>query len=249
MFSLKNVGMSILAFGAFTCQWGYAANIIVDGSFESANLTTSSKGILSGALPGSPSWTVSSDTSADFGVNIIDNITKYFGQAIPADPLLVGSNDLAGAHAAYFFNDNGTVTLSQQLSLSSGVTYQAGWDLLAAFTGEGNAGNPTLSIMIGTTALGSFDVSKLPIPTSATDATAWTNVNYNFTVPTTGAYDLSFIFAAPGKVAKDVVVDRVYVERADQTGAVPEPSYFLGIGAILAACCIFRRRPLDNARR
>jgi hypothetical protein len=219
----------------------FAANLIVDGSFENAAVNTGA-GYSSGAITGSPSWTVSSG-GAQSGVLIeVPSVSSSY--PAPKDPLTVGSPDLGGNQIAYFTTDTGTVTVSQTLTLLAGTHYHVGYDLIQLFAGQANPASATMTVVINGVTLGSTNTSQLPAGSSSTDASAWKNFSFAFT-PTTTSNTISFTFSTGGGTAKDIGLDRVFTEVV-----TPEsPSLFVTLFFVASIAGIETLRHRDrNAR-
>lgn len=225
---------------------GNAADLLSDGSFESANLVPNSGGadvngftafgVVNGTLPGSPSWTVATLAGTqNRGAMVASTIANtYFGVNLPADPLTSGLASLAGGtKVIYLIGDDEIVTLSQTVSgLVIGESYNFGFDAAATWTGAFNPANATLKAGIGGVEF-STSSAALPTPTSASSTNSWTHFQGTFTASATSA---NFLFTytglgSPSNNAKDILIDRVFVAPV----TVPEPSTLtMALASILA---------------
>jgi len=136
--------------------------------------------------------------------------TGAFGEAVPVDNAVSKSPDAAGKHGAYFVSDMSHQGLQQSIFLKPGK-YQIGFDYYAPRNGFNNANDATFSGTIAGVTLVSAKVSAGPV-------TTWTNYSGNVNLTTAGVRTITFQFDTSAAPAKDVVIDRVYVN------AVPEPA-------------------------
>jgi hypothetical protein len=224
---------SVLAAGAFA-----GPNLVTNGSFETGDLTGWTQ-------TGTPIvYSASNPQQNPISVITYGPGTNYptgaYGEAVnaPADATL--SPDAAGSHGAYFVDDHAVNQgLSQSVFLLAG-NYEIGFDVYAPANGYANANDARFTASIANVMLANYMVSTKP-------ETTWTNYEADATVLTSGFYDVSFLFNTPGLgVAKDVVVDRVFVLAGGNGGTVvvPEPDTIalLGIAAMGLVATRFRRK-------
>jgi hypothetical protein len=227
---LKNLALALLMPLLASAS---AINLLTDGSFEGATLTT---GAPTGALAGSTSWNVSYANNPESKLSVVAyGATGTFGDVFVADPLTVGSPDAPAVQGVYLYNDTGDVVFSQNINLTAGHSYEVSFDAYLVWSGRNNPGNPVVSTSMNGSPLVSFDLGTLPVPATVSDATAWKHLYSTFTPTTTGSYTFAFDFSGPGGgAAKDILVDRFYVGDVVST---PEPATvsLLAIGLALAA--------------
>lgn len=222
-----------------------ATNLLTNGSFENYSGGATSNGTTYGTSS-SPltitGWTVTksagaSNTGDGVSIQSIPGTTR-FGNPATADNATSISSDAAGTHAAYFYDDTATETLSQSVSLTAGQTYSIGFDYTQVQTG--NSGPFTLTAMFGNQQISSATSA------SALPAGQWFNVAQTFVASTTGTYDFNFTYNSGAAAAADAMVDRVYVQAVP--GAVPEPaSWAMMIGGFGMVGGAMRRRRANIA--
>lgn len=177
-----------------------AANLVTNGSFENG-LTGFT--LIGTESQGFPPVAITYGAAQPYP-------TGAYGEAVPADNATSLSSDPVGTHAAYFVSDFSAQGLQQSIFLKPGI-YKIGFDYYAPANGYANANDAQFSGTIAGVTLVSTFVSKNP-------ATTWINYSGTTKVTTAGVQDVTFLFNTNGAPAKDVVIDRVYIE------AVPEPA-------------------------
>jgi hypothetical protein len=197
-----------------------AGNLISNGSFESG-LTGWS--IVGTEGQGFPPVAITYGSATGYP-------TGAFGEAVPADDSASLSSDAVGTRAAYFVSDlSASQGLKQSVFLNAG-TYAIGFSYYAPANGYANPVDARFSGSIGGITLVNALVSAGPV-------TDWIAISGLTTITTAGFYDAEFLFTTNGVPAKDVVIDRVYID------AVPEPASWAmliaGFGLVGAAA---RRR-------
>ena len=244
---IRGTILASLALGASLASSGLvnAANLLTDGSFESAPLGTTTSGSIGDGAGG---WSVTSTGTNILGLIVAGTAATgqtYFGATLPADPLTSGLAQAAGTHVAYFAGDTETDTLTQTITLTAGTTYQVGFDITPTFTGGSNPGLATISAKFGSTLLFSTTTAGLSTPTTETDNSTWTHFDFNFTPTSGGAATFGFAFSTNQSPSQDVLIDRVYVATAAEIpGSVPEPASLVvaASGLIsLGVFCLARR--------
>ena len=212
---------------AFSASAAHATvNLLTNGSFETGNFA---------------GWTVvnsesSSGTGSAAPVVIAYNQasgypTGAYGELVPTDNAAGNpSPDAAGLYGAYFVSDFANPqSISQTVTLLSGVNYTFGFDVYKPANGDANPNGATFTASLDGSPFASFTASSLPVTTWQTFSGA-----NSFTPTTTGPF--SFSFTSNGYPAKDFVIDRVYLTATDSIGAVPEPASWammlLGFGGI-----------------
>lgn len=198
-----------------------ASNLVTNGSFES----------------GLDGWTVIGSESQGYPPVAITygEAVPYpdgaFGEAVPPDNAVSLSLDPVGTRAAYFVSDfSAGQGLQQSVFLNPGK-YNIGFSYYAPANGYANGNDARFSGTVGGVTLVNALVSAGP-------STTWLNFTGLANIVAAGNYDVAFVFDTNGFPAKDVVIDRVYIQ-----AAVPEPQSWAmliaGFGLIGAAA---RRR-------
>jgi hypothetical protein len=215
-----------------------AANLVLNGSFESFTLDSSSR-----ALPNN--WTIGGIDTQNFPpVSILYNSatgypTGAFGEAVPPNNAPTNSPDAVGLRAAYFVSDlANNQSLSQNVFLNPG-TYQIGFSAYAPRNGFNNAGDATFEGIVASISLANYSVS-------GGVAATWRTFSGSTTIATAGNYDVRFVFNTNLVPSKDVVIDQVYIiEGNPPVGEIPEPSTYALMLAGLAALGFVARRRLS----
>jgi len=268
---IRKVSMALALAGVLQMASGTQAGVtdlLVDGSFEAANLNptpgsnyvhagtgANDFGTTSGALPGSPSWTVTSSGGTGNGVMIggVAGSTNigYFGPSpgysLPADPLTSGAtNESAGIHVAYFVGDGETVSLSQTLTgLTAGKTYTFGFDAAVTWSSRNNRNESQLLAVIGGNTVLTETSASIGLPTSSTSQNSWKHFEGTYTA-IAPSLTFGFVYIGGGNAtsaAKDILVDRVFVGQA-----VPEPGTIALAAIVSGIGGIAYRRTRKNAK-
>lgn len=211
-----------LVLSAATAQ---AGNLVTNGSFESGDLT---------------GWTSAGGGAFPVAVIVTNGVSgSAFGEAIPSDPITLGSPDAGGNYGVYFVDDVAEQTLTQTVHLLAG-SYEIGFDAYAPQNGFNNTNDATFSGTIAGVNLTNFSVH------GQNDPTDWVHFSGIADIGADGDYLVTFDFKPGGNPASDVVVDRVYVVASDQGGGTPigtpEPLTLSLFGAGLAGLGAMRRR-------
>jgi len=221
---------AVLGFAASSAQG--VPNLISNGSFES--------GLTGWTQTGSP--IVSSPSTFPIVAITYGSATPYptgaYGEAVPAPTNATLSPDAAGTRGAYFVDDHAVNQgLSQSIFLAAG-SYRIGFDVYAPANGYANFNDASFSAQIAGITLANYMVSTRT-------STVWTNFSGLATIVNAGFYLASFVFNTPGQgVAKDVVIDRVFVVASDETGGrvIPEPGSLALFGIALVGLATARKR-------
>ncbi len=224
---MKKTILALVVLGGLVGGTAHAANIILNGSFES-DLS---------------SWNVvQTHTGYPVKVIITDGTTgSAFGEAIPVDNATSVSPDAAGTHGVYFVDDKAKQILSQSVFLEAG-NYEIGFDAYIPRNGWGNAGDATFDGTIAEITLADFSVKATP----STEVQKWINYHGFATVATSGSYSAAFTFNTFGGASADVVIDKVYIVKSDQGGTpinpVPEPGSMILLGSGLLGLAGYGRK-------
>jgi PEP-CTERM motif len=228
-----------------------AVNLITNGSFEAAGTTGHN------AIQFPWQYTTTDPTNSSPATIIQYNEptgTPYpvsaFGESIPTNNAPTGSPDAAGNFAAYFVADNAKETLSQSVTLDTGI-YTVGFSAYVPLNGFGNPFNATFD----------GDILDNPVASFSVDGSTpgkWETFSQTIDITTAGVYTATFSFDSrvppgtqpvgnPPFPGGDVVIDQVFVVKGDVTGGgVPEPASWalmiLGFGGAGAALRSQRRR-------
>ena len=230
---MKSVFFGLLAVSAMAATSAAAAgNQLVNGSFE-AGLSGWTLGGVSG--DGFPPVVIPYNTSAGYPGGA-------FGEPIPPDNAATNPGfDPVGDHGVYFVADLAhPQTLSQLVSITSGVNYTFGFDVYLPANGFANVNDATFSATVGGLTFASFSASAQP-------ATTWLHFSSSATAVGSGIGSFDFTYNSFGIPAKDFVIDRVYFSATRDIG-VPEPASWammlVGFGSLGA---VLRRRRADMA--
>lgn len=224
---------AVLGFAASSAQAiTVSTNLISNGSFES--------GLTGWTQTGSP--IVSSASTFPVVAITYGSATPYptgaFGEAVPAPTNATLSPDAAGTHGAYFVDDHAVNQGLTQLVFLAAGSYRIGFDVYAPANGYSNINDASFSAQIAGVTLANYLVSSRP-------STTWTNFSGLATIVNAGFYSASFVFNTPGQgVAKDVVIDRVFVVASNETGGrvIPEPGSLALVGIALVGLAAARKR-------
>ncbi len=198
-----------------------APNLLVDGSFENGISPTIGS-----------TWTVGGTIGAFPVSSFTYSSSLAFGEAVPADPLLIGSPDVfqPNTKGVYFVDDAASQTLSQTFMVTTPGLYQVGFDFYLPRNGFLNANNAVLTVT------GFSLVATLPLASFGPAGTWQNTTSPNISLPA-GSYTYTFTFLGSGFPSKDVIVDRAFVT------AVPEPgTYGMMLAGLLALGFFVRRR-------
>ena len=198
------------------------ANLITNGSFETGNLT---------------GWTVGGTQLAYPPAVVITNGSTgcCFGEAVPADNIVGGSDDAAGTYGVYFVDDIANQTLSQSLFLAVG-SYEIGFDAYGPQNGFNNYFDASFNGTIANVQLANYNVhDQSPL--------VWRHYSGVATIVAAGMYDVTFHYVTTGAPAADVVIDRAYILGTDKPGTtiVPEPMTLALLAAGLLGLVAMRR--------
>jgi hypothetical protein len=216
-------GLAAAAFGLFA-QPAAAANLVVNGSFESGLLGWAIGGV---DLQGFPPVAITYNSATGYP-------TGAFGEAVPPNNAPTNSPDPVGSHAAYFVTDlANNQSLSQTVFLTPG-TYQIGFSAYLPANGFANAGDATFSGEVAGVTLANFAAS------TGTPQT-WETFMGSTTITTAGSYPVQFVFNTNLVPSKDVVIDQVYVIPGDPPLPTPEPATAALFGTSLLGLTFLRR--------
>ena len=204
------------------------ANLLTNGSFETGDLS---------------GWTISGTQIAYAPTVVVTDGVRAccFGEAVPADTVVGGSDDAAGTHGVYFVDDLANQFLTQSIFLTAG-SYDIGFDAYAPYNGNRNPGDARFTGTIAGVTLADYTVKTLDTPG------VWFNYSGLANVLSDGFYDVSFNFQTFGGASADVVIDRVYINASTGTGGtpvgVPEPASLalLGFTAAFFILAVWRFR-------
>lgn len=205
----------LIAFGVLSLAGTAAqANLITNGSFEDG---------LNGWATGGSQQTYLPE------VVVTDGATGCcFGEAVPVDNVVGGSDDPAGTYGVYFVDDIADQWLTQSVFLAAG-SYEIGFDAYAPLNGFKNHFDALFNGTIADVVLADYSVH------SQNDPQNWLHYSGIANVVTAGNYDVTFRYLTEGAPAADVVIDRAYILASTESGGttigVPEPATL----ALLAA--------------
>jgi hypothetical protein len=236
-----------IAAAAFSLLAGTAApahatviNYVTNGSFETysvLNNVTSFGGwaVSTGSGASNPGYGPESATT--------DSVTKNrFGDIVVPDNATSPSPDAAGTHALYFVDDVAYQSVTQQVYLPAAGVYEVGFDAMNTTSGSGNKYDSTVvALMAGVTVVSGN--------TTIFGTNSWTHFSANATVSTPGYYAVQFAFQGGSAPAKDVFIDKVYVNNPSVLPgggviipAIPEPWTLPLLASGLAGLAALRRR-------
>jgi hypothetical protein len=229
--SLKNAirvscGLAAAAALGLVAQPVAAANLVMNGSFESGLLDWTIGGV---DLQGYPPVAITYNSATGYP-------TGAFGEAVPPNNAPTNSPDPVGSYAAYFVSDlANNQSLSQSVFLTPG-TYQIGFSAYLPANGFANAGDATFSGEVAGVTLANF------IASAGTPQT-WKTFEGSTTITTAGNYPVQFVFNTNQVPSKDVVIDQVYVIPGDPPLPAPEPATVALFGTgLLGLACLRRLR-------
>ena len=216
-----------------------AANLIVNGSFETGDFTGFTH---SNANNDSPAVVLVYNNAAGYGQG-----GGAFGEAVTPDNATTLSTDAVGTHAAYFSSDLASAESISQLTPLNVGNYEVGFDAYLPLNGTQNPFDAHFSGQIIGINVATFSASAVPL------AQHWYHFSGVAGVSAAGFYRTSFTFSADGAPAKDVVIDRVYaiptlspstvVIPATPTAPLPEPAVWgLMVGGFGLVGASLRRR-------
>lgn len=218
---------------------GAVVNLIDNGSFEAGPLGNGP--IPSWVRTNTPDFAPSQDVPA--AIIRYNNTNAYptgaFGELVTPDNVVPASPDAVGSKAAYFVGDfSVNETLSQLTYLGVG-NYKIGFSYYLTQNGLNNVNNASLSAQIL-----SVPVANTVI-TGTSGAQTWFYASGVARINVAGHYLTSLVYNSNGFPSKDVVVDRVFGVRTNETPTaiipgtpsfVPEPQtwamFVLGFGLV-----------------
>ena len=227
---IPKIALSLLAFGiSANTASGASLNLVANGSFEDGFNGWTHGGTFT-PVPGiatTQAATIFYNSNAPYPISA-------FGESVPTPNDATNSPDGPGLMGAYFVDDGArNESLSQFVFLTPGA-YRIGFDVYAPNNGYANQYDARFSAQIAGMTLANYMVSSEP-------AAKWVNFSGVASIATAGLYSVSFLFNSPGLgVAKDLVVDRVFIVSA-VPAAIPEPSTLLLIGGVLLLMAAFER--------
>ena len=204
-----------------------ANNLLLNGSFEN----------------GLTSWTVGGTNTGDpVAVILTDGVFgSASGDAVPADTVVGGSPDAAGAHGVYFVNDFATQTLTQSVYLKMGW-YDIGFDAYLPRNGFNNPYDATFNGAIAGVNLVNFSVKTSNLPIAQ-----WIHFEGLASIAHSGTFNATFTFQTFGGASSDVIIDRVYISKPPlnpPSNPVPEPTslFLLGSGMVAIGFAVWNKR-------
>jgi hypothetical protein len=194
--------VAVVATAALLSSGAARANLVNNGDFSN----------------GLNGWTASgSGTTPGSGITVVGSTTP-FGDTI--------TYPTGTTNSAYFVDDNAVESLTQQVQLSAGVTYDLSFALEGTKSGANNQFGYTLTSNVNTTPTFTVPNTNATVPVGQ-----WTTYSNYFTPNADGLYTLSFNFTSGLTPAQDVLLTDVSV------AAVPEASTwammmlgFVGVG-------------------
>jgi len=223
---MRSLGLAALAAAIAVGGSAQAANLIVNGSFETGDFTGWT---YSGVTPfGAPAVIIPYNSGAGYPGGA-------YGEPIPPDDTASPSPDPVGDFAAYFVADGASESLSQTVHLMPGL-YTIGFSVYVPFNGFGNSGDATFTGTIAGVNLANFNVD------SSTPG-QWMHFAGVANIAAEGDYLSAFTFNSGPVPAGDFVIDRAYIVAGN---AIPEPGAWalmiLGFGGVGASLRIRRAR-------
>lgn len=218
---MKKLSLAFLASAIVAAAPAQAANLLVNGSFESGFTGWTVGGV---SDDGFPPVVITYNTNAGYPAGA-------FGEPVPNDNAVGNPGfDAVGDHAAYFVADQAhPQTLTQSVGIVAGTSYTFGFDVYLPANGAANVNDATFTATVAGLQFASFSASGQP-------SQQWLHFSAAATAVGSGIGDFVFTYNSFGVPAKDFVIDRVYFAT---TSDVPEPATWAmmlgGLGLVGAA--------------